>query len=141
MNLFSKSLLMFELLCIDALKSLGCGQALGMESGAITDSHISASSQWDSRHAPFQGRLHFQGGFFKAGSWSARRNDLFQWLQVDLGSQYIKVTCVATQGRNGHSQWVTRYKLLYSNDGLNFLYYTDQGKPGDEVQSNLSRNR
>ena len=132
---------MFDLLCIDALKPSGCWQALGMESGTITDSQISASSQWDSSHAPFQGRLHFQGRFYKAGSWSAGRNDLFQWLQVDLGSQYIKVTRVATQGRNAYSQWVTRYKLLYSNDGLNFLYYSDQGKPADEVQSNLSRDR
>ena len=124
---------MFDLLCIDALKPLGCWQALGMESGTITDSQISASSQWDSIHAPYQGRLHFDGGF-KAGSWSARRNDLFQWLQVDLDSQYIKVTRVATQGRNGHSQWVTKYKLQYSNDGANFQYYRDQGKTAYKVK-------
>ena len=132
---------MFDLLCIDSLKPLGCWQALGMESGAITDNQIQASSQWDSSHAPFQGRLHFQGSFFKAGSWSAGRNDLLQWLQIDLGSQYTKVTRVATQGRNAHSQWVTRYKLMYSNDGLNFQYYWDQGKPADEVQSNLLRDQ
>ena len=126
-------MLIFRLLCIDALKPLGCGQALGMENGAITDSQIRASSQWDSNHAPFQGRLRFQETFFRAGSWSARRNDLFQWLQVDLSSQYTKVTRVATQGRNAHSQWVTRYKLLYSKDGLSFQYYRDQGKPAEEV--------
>jgi len=109
-----------------------------MESGAIANSQIRASSQWDSRHAPFQGRLHFQGNFSRAGSWSAGSNDLFQWLQIDLGSQYTKVRRVATQGRNAHSQWVTRYKLMYSNDGQNFQYYRDQGKPGDEVQLNRS---
>ena len=112
-----------------------------MESGAIADSHIQATSQWDSSHAPFRGRLRYQGESFTAGSWSAGRNDLFQWLQIDLGSQYTKVTRVATQGRNGHSQWVTRYRLLYGNDGLNFQYYRDQGKPAEEVQSNLSRDR
>ena len=112
-----------------------------MQSGAITDRQISASSQWDSRYAPYHGRLRFQGRSFKAGSWSAGSNDLYQWLQIDLGSQYTKVTRVATQGRNGHSQWVTRYRLLYGNDGLNFQYYRDQGKPADEVQSNLSRGR
>lgn len=111
-----------------------------MESGAIADSYIQASSQWDSS-APFQGRLHFQGKSFKAGSWSAGRNDLLQWLQIDLGSKYTKVTRVATQGRNGNSQWVTRYRLLYGNDGLNFQYYRDEEKPADEVQSNLSRDR
>ena len=112
-----------------------------MESGAIADSRIQASSQWDSRHAPSQGRLHFQGILFKAGSWSAGRNDLFQWLQIDLDSQYTKVTRVATQGRSDHSQWVTRYSLLYGNDGLHFQYYRGQGKLADEVQSNLSRDR
>ena len=137
----SKSVLIFDLLCTDALKPLGCWRALGMESGAIADSYIQASSQWDSSNAPYQGRLHFQGNFFKAGSWSAGSNDFYQWLQIDLGSQYTKVTRVATQGRNGHSQWVTRYRLLYGNDGLNFQYYRDQGKPADEVQSNLSRDR
>ena len=109
-----------------------------MESGAITNSQIRASSQWDSSHAPFQGRLHFQGNFFRAGSWSAGSNDLFQWLQIDLGGKYTKVTRVATQGRNAHSQWVTRYKLMYGNDGQNFQYYRDQGKPADEVQLNRS---
>ena len=104
-----------------------------MESGTIPDNHIRASSQLDSSHAPFNGRLHFQGNGFKAGSWSAGRNDLNQWLQIDLGSQYTKVTRVATQGRNAHSQWVTRYKLMYSNDGVKFQYYRDQGKPADEV--------
>ena len=120
-----------------ALKALGCWQALGMESRAITDYHIGASSQLDSGHAPFQGRLHFQGNVAIAGSWSAGRNDLAQWLQIDLGSQYTKVTRVATQGMNAHSQWVTRYKLMYSNDGLNFQYYRHQGKAADEVQSVL----
>ena len=124
------------------MKSLGCWKALGMESGAIADSDIQASSQRDSSHAPSQGRLNYQGKLLKAGSWSAGRNDLFQsWFQIDLGSQNTKVTRVATQGRNGHSQWVTRYRLLYGNDGLNFQYYRDQGKHADEVQSNLSRDR
>ena len=130
------------MLCIFALKPLaGCWHALGMESGAIANSQIRASSQYDSNHAPFQGRLRFQGTTLRAGAWSAGRNDLFQWLQVDLGSQYTRVTRVATQGRNAHSQWVKRYRLLYSKDGLSFQYYRDQGKPIDEVHSHLSKHR
>ena len=126
-------MLMFDLLCIDTLKPLGCLRALGMESGAISDKQIKASSQRNSNHAPFHGRLHFQG-IFKAGSWSARTNDLHQWLQVDLGSLYTKVIRVATQGRNANSQWVTKYKLTYSNDGVNFQYYREQGQTTDKVQ-------
>ena len=103
-----------------------------MESGAISDKQIKASSQWDSNHAPFQGRLCFQR-IFEGGSWSAHKNDLHQWLQVDLGSQYTKVTRVATQGRNAYSQWVTKYRLTYSDDGVNFQYYREQGQTADKV--------
>ena len=106
-----------------------------MENGAIRDEQITASSQWDFHHAPFQGRLHFQGTASKAGSWSAHKNDLRQWLQVDMGSQYTKVTGVATQGRNAifPRQWVTKYKLTCGNDGVNFHYYREQGQTADKV--------
>ena len=99
-----------------------------MESGDISDAQISASSEWDANHAAIQGRLGFQAVSGKAGSWSARANDGNQWLQIDLGNQHTKVTGVTTQGRNGYSQWVTKYKLQYSDDGVNFKYYRDQGQ-------------
>ena len=106
-----------------------------MENGAISDAQITASSKWDANHAPFQGRLHFHFHVNpKVGSWSALKNDLLQWLQVDLGSHYFKVTRAATQGRNAYSQWVTKYKLQYSNDGVNFLYYREQGQNTDKVK-------
>ena len=49
---------------------------------------------------------------------------------------------MATQGRNynrrwppgSHSQWVKEYKLQYSDDGVNFQYYREQGQPTDEVK-------
>ena len=108
---------------------LDCQSALGMESGAISDAQISASSEYGSSdHAAIQGRLHFQAvsNPFKAGSWSARTADANQWLQVDLGNPHTKVTRVATQGRNrDHRQWVTRYKLQHSDDGVSFQYYKE----------------
>ena len=97
-----------------------------MESGAISDKQMSASSQWDANHAAIQGRLHSQRSSGKAGSWSARTNDVSQWLEIDLGNQVTKVTRLATQGRNLYSQWVTKYKLQYSHDGVTFHYYSDQ---------------
>ena len=49
-------------------------------------------------------------------------------MQIDLGNQHTKVTRVATQGRNAaYSQWVTKYKLQYSDDGVNFQYYQENG--------------
>ena len=105
-----------------------------MENGAISDAQINASSQFNTSHAAIQGRLNFKAISSTVGSWSAGRNDLHQWLQVDLGSQYTKVTRVATQGSYGYSEWVTKYKLQYSNDGVNFPYYRQQGKTADKVK-------
>ena len=105
-----------------------------MENGAISDGQISASSQLDSSHAVTHARLHFKATAGKAGSWSADSNDGNQWLQVDLGSRHSKVTRVATQGRNDSLQWVTKYKLQYSNDGVNFQYYKEQGQTADKVK-------
>ena len=105
-----------------------------MENGAISDGQISASSQLDSSHAVTQARLHFKATAGKAGSWSARNNDVNQWLQIDLGSRHSSVTRVASQGRNDSLQWVTKYKLQYSHDGVNFQYYREQGQSVAQVK-------
>ncbi len=104
-----------------------------MEDGAISDGQITASSQWNADEAAHQGRLHYQATAVKAGGWVVATNNAYQWLQIDLGSRYTKVTRVATQGRNGVSNWVTKYKLQYSNDGMNFQYYREPGDAADKV--------
>ena len=108
-----------------------------MENGAISDRQITASSQLDANHAAIQGRLNTKETANKGGSWSAASNDSGQWLQVDLGSQHTKVTRVATQGRHNTAQWVTKYKLQYSNDGVNFHYYMEPRKMGEKVRIRL----
>jgi len=106
-----------------------CQEALGMENGAILDGQIRASSELDDDNAATQGRLYFQATGTKQGAWSAAQSNSKQWLQVDLGGQFTKVTRVATQGQNGgHTQWVRRYKVQYSNDGVNFQNYREQGQ-------------
>lgn len=105
-----------------------------MESGTISDGQISASSESSAIYSAIHGRLYFQETVDKAGGWAAATNDANQWLQVDLGRQLAKVTRVATQGRNGpYTQLVTKYKLQYSNDGVNFQNYTEQGQNIDKV--------
>jgi len=115
-----------------------------MESGAISDSQISASSTHPiaADHAAHQGRLNFQETSVKAGAWVAATDDVNQWLQVDMVNQLTKVSGVATQGRDyssqwpwgPHSQWVTKYKLQYGDDGVNFQYYRAQGQSADKVK-------
>ena len=97
-----------------------------MEKGAISDGQISASSQLDANHEPSQGRLNLKG------SWSAYANDAKQWLQIDLGTN--PVTVVATQGSNYQSQWVINFTLKYSDDGLNFQLYKQQGQSEHKVR-------
>ena len=106
-----------------------------MADGAIIDGQVTASSQVNANHAAKQGRLHFKG-IWKAGAWSAGRNDDNQWLQIDLIGQY-KVTRVATQGRNGYAQWVTEYKLQYGEDGKNFQHYREPGQTTNKVKTSL----
>lgn len=37
------------------------------------------------------------------------------------------MTRVATQGRNGYDQWVTKYRLQYSSEEENFQVYREPG--------------
>ena len=105
-----------------------------MESRAILDAQISASSQMDSNHSASHARLHLQADGSTSGGWSALTNDVNQWLQVDFGS-YTLVTRIATQGENGYSNWVTKYKLKYSDDGTTFQFYKDVGGTSPKVIS------
>ena len=63
-----------------------------------------------------------------SGAWSSLHLDEHQWLQVDFYGRYTRVTGVATQGRNSIDQWVTKYKLSFSEDGEDFQYYKEQGQ-------------
>jgi len=115
-------------------------KALGMESGAIADSQITASSEYDIYHNPKRARLHTKeaGLGIGTGAWTSLANDLNQWLQVDLG-KITPVTHVATQGRNTWSpaQMVTKYKLQFSDDEVSFLFYKRQGESSDAVNINI----
>ena len=119
---------------LSCLCKLGCQHALGMASYVIPNEQVKASTEWDGNHTAIQGRLYYEATPGKAGSWSARNNDVNQWLQVYLGSEFTRVTGVASQGRNGANQWVTKYKLQYASDGVNFTYYKDVGQVVDKVK-------
>ena len=99
-----------------------------MENHGIPDSKITASSQWNSNHAGHQARLHHPGAAGESGSWSPRTNTDNQWLQIDLGSQNTKLTAIASQGGANYDEWVTEYKLQYSNNSVDFQYYKEPGQ-------------
>ena len=106
---------------------LRCLGTLGMESGAITNGQISFSSQKENDAKIV--RLHHT-----ERTWIADENDIYQWLQLDLRAQNTEVTRVATQGYHQHNKWVKKYKLQYSNYGVRFQNYTEQGQTISKVK-------
>ena len=102
-------------------------KALGMERGKITDAQLTASSVYNSLHGATNARLNFVKN---SGSWSSKRNDLKQWLQVDF-KYSATITDILTQGRGRLDQWVRSYTVSYSSDGGAFKPYQKSGK--DEV--------
>ena len=115
-----------------ALTNLDCIAALGMTFGTISDVQISVSSKLDNSHSAVHARLHSKADRSKFGAWSALENDQYQWLQIDFGSS-TKITRLATQGRNGYAEWVTKYKLRYSDDGVHFHFYKETEQTGPKV--------
>ena len=91
-----------------------CVEALGMHSGQILDSDITASSSVGSSWPPKIGRLHYlMAGTGTEGSWAAAVNNRYQWLQVDMRN-WTRVTGVATQGKQDEGEWVSSYSLSTS---------------------------
>ena len=107
-----------------------------MENLKITPAQISASSYYDVNYVPNNGRLHFKNS---DSAWVVGVNDLNQWIQIDFGIKTV-VTYVATQGRHNYDQWVTQYKLQYSNDGSSFQVFKQQGENSDKVRRHTLQN-
>ena len=99
-----------------------CNRPLGMQNGRIRNVAITSSSRWDNFHAPHLARLQNKRRGRYMGGWSAKINNAYQWLQIDL-KRPTKVVRISTQGRPTVNQWVTSYYLLYSQDGVYFAYY------------------
>ncbi|XP_072017381.1 uncharacterized protein [Amphiura filiformis] len=116
-----------------------CLHQLGMEDSRIEDGQITASSMWSNKasHGPHNARLNHQkgtttGGAFVAGAWVAAINDSNQWIQVNLRA-VMWVSRVMIQGRNGHDQWVTKFKVLYKTYGVDWKYVQTLKNNGDMV--------
>ncbi len=97
-----------------------------MRNGLISDSQISASSEWRVNHGPSNSRLFYAPHNGRTGSWSSKKNDINQWLQVDFMRPTV-IVGVSTQGRAGYTQYVKTYTLSHSQDGVSFQAYTPHG--------------
>ena len=91
-----------------------CITPLGMESGAITDAMISASSEgrYDSHKANTARLRSTTGSWLPTTTGFSMGN---QWIQVAFDDLKL-VSGVILQGRFIHTQWVTAFKIRYYND-------------------------
>lgn len=107
-------------------KPLVCLEALGMQNEQIPDSALHASTEYNGAAKAINGRLHFLYRSGRYGSWIAKKNDAFQFLQANFGD-WRKVTRVAIQGRSDAEQWVKRFSLSYGYDEVFFKAYLEDG--------------
>lgn len=98
-----------------------------MENYKIPDSSITASSAFDQSVKASNGRLH------RGAAWAASVSNTHQWFQVNFGN-LTTVSVIATQGRqsNGH-QWITKYRVSYSHDGLLYAAYKENAATNAKV--------
>ena len=96
---------------------------LGMESGSIPDSKITASSEQSANTPAKNGRLNFTSG----SSWCAGTSDTNPYLQIDLQTLHI-ICAVSTQGNSQADQWVKNYTLNISTDGSGWTDYKEIGR-------------
>ena len=99
-----------------------CNRALGLQNGRIRNNQITASSEVNRYHAAWIGRL----GRVKAGryigAWCPKHRNHNQWFKVDF-RRLMKITKIATQGRQDAGHWVTSYYLSSSVDNVHWAIY------------------
>ena len=104
-----------------------CASPFGVEfPNRIPNSAITSSSQYNQYWSADRGRIRNQNEGSYGSCWLAQYNDEDQWIQVDLG-KIVKITRLATQGRQDYPQYVKSYTLSYSlNCGLYESYNNNQ---------------
>ncbi|XP_053732448.1 discoidin, CUB and LCCL domain-containing protein 2 [Synchiropus splendidus] len=117
-------------------KTNGCYGKLGLESGVVADTQLSASSVWEwnvggrqSAWSPSGARLEREGL-----PWSPAQSDQHQWLQVDLKREK-RVTGITTSGSimREFPYYVSAYRVLHSRDGQQWLTYKEANSTHDMV--------
>ncbi|XP_071956895.1 uncharacterized protein [Antedon mediterranea] len=121
------------------MSDFACKKNLGLISGSIQDSQLSASSSKE-KYEPERGRLFIkEDPDIPAGSgWVAEGTDSSPWFQVDMLKPYV-FTGVVTQGTADFESWVTQFQIELSNDTVT---WTSLGEvfTGNTDQSSVKAN-
>ncbi|CAL4148948.1 unnamed protein product, partial [Meganyctiphanes norvegica] len=121
-----------------------CSGALGMQSGAIPDEHITASSYFlltffmEGSAAAIYARAHVEVG---GGAWCPRNivhKEEKEFLEVNLDHVHV-VTKVEVQGRFGNgkgAEFTEQYKLQYWRPGLSHWVTYKDGQGNEVLEGN-----
>ena len=52
--------------------------------------------------------------------WLAADNDKYGYIQVNLRNGFF-INAISIQGRNGYDQWVSKFRVLWSPDGKEYI--------------------
>ncbi|XP_056595274.1 milk fat globule EGF and factor V/VIII domain containing b isoform X1 [Triplophysa dalaica] len=115
----------------------GCSEPLGVKSRLIEDKQITSSSSFRTwgieafTWHPHYARLDKQG---KTNAWIAATNDRSEWVQVDL-LRPKRITGIITQGAKdfGNVQFVSAFKVAYSDDGQYWTIVKDEKTKTDKI--------
>ncbi|KAK3095292.1 hypothetical protein FSP39_012895, partial [Pinctada imbricata] len=105
----------------------GCRDALGIQSGVILDSMLSASSASDIGGVE-RSRLNTTalsanlGGLH--GGWKPSTMDTNQHIEVNLTESY-QIHVIQIQGQEDEANWVTSFSVYYSDDAGTWTLYTN----------------
>ena len=112
-------------------------QAVGITSSLAISRHRLSASSSQIGFEPDKARLHGDGAW--SPSSDSNPND---FLQVDLQYEFF-ICAVATQGHpyNLLSYWTTKYRLLFSVNGKNWLTYKENGTDKVGISTCLSEVR
>ncbi|XP_033126062.1 uncharacterized protein LOC117124046 [Anneissia japonica] len=119
--------------------NIACQEAMGMESYAIPDIHIQASSSKSSSQGPHRARLHMPSDGNGEAGWRANENNQEQWIQTNLGGVKI-VTGVITQGMATKNKLVTAFEILVSMDGESWKTILDTEGNSQVFDGNVDDN-
>ena len=87
----------------------------------LPETNFQSSSNHNTGHAAQYSRLSTANENGHADAWVSGPAAVGQWLEADLSEQRT-IVAVELRPRDGHAQWVSTYKLAFSNDGSDYSF-------------------
>jgi len=90
-----------------------------IEPGYVPLSKITVSSSWDEHHDERHCMINYSGAIGGSHAWSAKTNDLNQWIQAELPEPTV-IAAIEIRKRGDAPQWVKQFRVYQSLNGVDF---------------------